>query len=158
MRMRLLVTVSLLVLVFLTGPPQKGESVSGQVRVGARVMPHVRWNVRDVPVSLHITEEDIERGSVDIVAARLRVQTNDPGGFLVVATIAGDEFASGELIGFDRPIVIGAGGGFAHNVFRGTAPLEQELRWRLPLRSGSVAGSHAWPLRIEVRQLRAQRS
>ena len=133
-----------------------GESGSGQIVVGARVAPHVRWEVRDEPVLLEITPADIARGFMEVSAARLRVQTNDETGFIVVARVSGDQFASGTLTGLDQPMAIGAGGGFVHSPFRGTDVMEAELRWRLPLSNRSEAGSYPWPLRITVHPIGRQ--
>ena len=148
--MRSLAALSVLLLV--AGPPLQGEAASGQVVVGARVAPHVRWQVSDEPARLEITAEDIARGFVEVPAASLRVQTNDPAGFVVVARIADDRFGSGVLTGLERPISIAAGGGFLHAPFRGTAVVETDLRWRLPLSDRLPAGSYAWPLRVTLHE------
>lgn len=142
--------------VLLSAAPLRGESASGQVTVGARVAPHIRWQVREEPAVLEITAEDIARGFVEVPAARVRVQTNDPAGFIVVARVSGDQFASGALTGLDQPISIGAGGGFLHLPFRGTAVVDADLRWRLPLSDRSAAGSYPWPLRISLHPIGRQ--
>lgn len=156
MRMRSLAPAFLLTVVFLSGSTLQGETASGQLVVGARVAAHVRWQVRDEPAILEITAADIARGFVEVSAARLRAQTNDPAGFIVVAKVAGDQFASGAMTGLEQPISIGAAGGFVHLPFRGTAVVETELRWRLPLSDQTRAGSYPWPVRISVHQLGRQ--
>lgn len=133
-----------------------GESGSGQIVVGARVAPHVRWEVRDEPVRLEITPADIARGFIEVPVARLQVQTNDEAGFIVATAVSGDQFASGALMGLDEPIAIGAGGGFLHLPFRGTSVMDAELRWRLPLSERSKAGSYPWPLRVTVHPIGRQ--
>lgn len=154
--MRLPATARVLLLVLLSVPAVLGESGSGQIVVGARVAPHVRWEVRDEPARLEITPADIARGFIEVPAARLRVQTNDEAGFIVAAAASGDQFTSGALTGLDQPIAIGAGGGFVHLPFRGTAVMEAELRWRLPLSDRSQAGLYPWPLRITVHPIARQ--
>lgn len=148
--------LSFLMVVLLSGSTLRGESASGQLVVGARVAPHIRWQVREEPAFLEITEEDIARGFVEVTAARLRVQTNDPAGFIVMAKVSGDQFASGAVTGLEQPISVGAGGGFLQLPFRGTAVLETELRWRLPLSNQASAGSYPWPLRITLHPLGRQ--
>jgi hypothetical protein len=154
--MRLPATACVLFLVLFSVPAVRGESGSGQLVVGATVAPHVRWEVRDEPVRLEITAGDIARGFIEVPAARLRVQTNDEAGFIVAATVSGDQFASGALTGLDQSMTIGAGGGFLHSPFRGTAVMEAEMHWRLPLSNRSEAGSYPWPLRITVHPIARQ--
>ena len=154
--MRSLAAALLLIIVLFPGSALHAESASGQLVVGARVAPHVRWQVRDEPALLEITAADIARGFVEVSAARLRVQTNDPAGFIVVAKVSGDEFATGALTGLEQPITIGGGGGFVHLPFRGTAVVDTELRWRLPLTERTAAGSYPWPVEITLHPLGRQ--
>lgn len=154
--MRSLATAFFLTIVLLAGTTLEGEAASGQLVVGARVAPHIRWQVRDEPASLEITPADVARGFVEVAAARLRVQTNDPAGVIVVARVSREEFASGALIGLEQPITVGAGGGFLHLPFRGTAVVERELRWRLPLTERTPAGSYPWPVQITLHPLGRQ--
>ena len=138
--MRSLAAAFLLIIVLFPGSALHAESASGQLVVGARVAPHVRWQVRDEPALLEITAADIARGFVEVSAARLRVQTNDPAGFIVVAKVSGDEFATGALTGLEQPITIGGGG----SGDRGGAALERWCSWTDRIMTGWKGEGPSW--------------
>lgn len=113
----------------------------------------MRSDVRGLPSELAIGEQDLARGFVELDAARLRVQTNDPAGYLVLFDLEGREIEGAEITGFDETVVVTQAGGFAHPPFAGTSTVDRTLRCRLRLSPTATAGVYRWPLKISVRQI-----
>ena len=101
--------------------------------------------------ALVITQQDIERGYIDIpLAYKYVIHSNSRAGYILQFDPVGFLFQSVIVSGLGAPVQIGTDGGSI--VQRGSIneSVSHELSFRFNLRSDLLAGQYPWPLQISV--------
>ncbi len=140
-------------------PAADGADRSASMTVSARNAPYIRAAAHGLPLHLFITDQDIERGFIDIAdAGFLALQTNDPAGTMLLIKLEGELFSSAEVEvdGYRR--TVGVAGGWIDIPFRGTGKQEIEISSRLYLNRDAQAGIAPWPLSFDGRMKGAKTS
>jgi hypothetical protein len=125
-------------------------AASDRIGVTATVRPYARLDAVALPRALHVGDDDIERGYIDVSeGGQWSVRTNAPRWQIDVEVVEGAGIVAVEVRGLDdRPRILGPHGGTIarHGPLRATlAPT-----WRLHLGEGVEPGSRAWPVRVGI--------
>jgi len=141
------------VFVLLIGTPLVAGSgdLRAQFAVTATVSPRASVEPLSQPALLSISEDDVQRGYVDVAAA-YRVSSNDPSGYMVRLAPRIGLTRSVEVAGLSTPIVMTD---HVVEVVQPAArrPQQLDLRFRLVLGENAVPGTYAMPVQLSVATL-----
>jgi len=144
--------VGVVVLLVATAPLVAGAGeLRTQFSVTATVSPRASVESLSQPALLSISEDDVERGYVDVAAA-YRVSSNDPSGYMVRLAPRTGLTRSVEVAGLSSPIVM------TDQVVEVVQPAARgpqrlDLRFRLVLDESAVPGTYAMPVQVSVATL-----
>lgn len=126
-------------------------STSALMSVRVQVQARTLLNVESQPPSLDLTEADLARGYVEVpAAARIRVRSNDPNGYLLDFEVAAGPFTAIEVTGLGPAAQISATGGWLAQPFAGTQPVTSELTYRFLLAGNVRPGTYPWPVSLSA--------
>jgi len=135
-------------------PAVEAAQARSQIAVSAVVPAQVLGQVVQQPSEITITDSDIARGYVDVMAgSQLRVTSNSPAGYVI------DFFTRLPIF---RTVRVSNGSGSAELGPEGGAIIERgligrnlplSLTYRFVLSPDAKPGTYAWPLALNVRAL-----
>jgi hypothetical protein len=149
---RVLIGVALSALLVLSLAPGKARATSktAQIRVSATVAPYVKLDILEQQPALSITQDDVERGYVDVMAGTtLRTRTNDRNGFMVNFESRSQVFERASVTGIGGTVEIGTNGGAVRAAYSGPETSTQ-VSYRFFLAPGVHSGQYPWPLQISA--------
>jgi hypothetical protein len=144
--------VGVVVLLIATAPIVAGAGESrAQFSVTATVSPRASVEPLTQPAQLSISQDDVERGYVDVAAA-YRVSSNDPSGYMVRLAPRIGLTRSVEVAGLSSPVVVTDQ---SVEVIQPAAlrPQRLDLRFRLVLAENAVPGTYSMPVQVSVATL-----
>lgn len=128
---------------------QSNAQESASMSVSARVVPFTSIEVQEAAGELVITQEDVERGYIEVPgAARVALRSNDPAGYRLRFDIDADFIAAAEVTGLDQPLRLGARGGRIDLPAPETTRQQLDLTFRFELADGARPGHYSWPVRV----------
>jgi len=153
LQQRLLASVLAAILAFAALPDADAEaarSASTELRVSATVLPFTTLNVRNRTQTILITEADISRGYVDVVAgSSIEVKSNSRDGYYLSFECFDSSFRQVRIDGLGMPATVGPGPGIVPmSMDARTATVE--LSYRFILAEGVRPGAYPWPLTVSV--------
>lgn len=113
------------------------------------IVPMAKMRVMAQAPQLHIDEDDVLRGFVDVeCASQIEVRTNSR--CRIAFRPKAEWFGLVHVYGFPRVIEFGPeGGGFLRPLERQRSSVYQ-LSYRFELRSGTLPGIYRWPLAVSL--------
>ena len=125
--------------------------------VSAAVLKHASMQVVAQPDSVVVTAEDIARGYVDVPGtAKITVQSNTQGGYLLHFARLGDFFRQAlvrGLAGPDLQLEEGGGAVAQASTGQGMTRTALDLAFRFVLSESARQGVYSWPVRLSVAPL-----
>lgn len=122
--------------------------------VSAVVRPFARLQQIDLPREIHVTADDIARGSIDIPAAvQMEVASNSSSGYVLNIQPRLAMFTRAQINGLDAAVQIGPEG--ATIVQRGQPQRVKQvsMSYRFFLADNIAPGVYPWPLHLSVEPL-----
>lgn len=118
----------------------------------ATVAKRATLKVLAQPPSVLVTEADLGRGYVEVLApVQLAVQSNSPGGYILVFESRGDLVSDARVRGLGGEIQLGANGVVPRMAAAaGVSNTTHELTFRFTLSGSAQEGTHAWPMQISA--------
>jgi hypothetical protein len=144
--------VGVVVLLVATAPLVAGAGdTRTQFSVTATVAPRASVEPLTQPAQLSISQDDVERGYVDVAAA-YRVSSNDPSGYMVRLAPRVGLARSVKVAGLSSPIVM------TDQVVEVVQPAARrpqrlDLVFRLVLDDGAAPGTYSMPVQVSVATL-----
>ena len=100
---------------------------------------------------LIVTDADIQRGYIDILAAtKIEIQNNNLAGYLVIFEGFSSTFKQVIVKGFGKEVLIDSQGGWIAQPYNGRDPLLVELSYRFIFSENAKPGKYVWPLNISA--------
>jgi hypothetical protein len=120
------------------------------VRVSAQVIPYVQIKFLSQPSQITLTEEDIERGFMDVSSAsRLEVRTNSNLGYMIAFEGNLSPFSAIQIQGLSNPVqMISNYTSVSQPSVKGTTIYT--LSYRFILSPNSQPGTYNWPLTVSI--------
>ena len=131
--------------------PWQAYGDSTTVSVQATVLPVV-WQSISYPDVLSVTQEDIERGYVDVEGAvSVTIRTNTPDGYTLGVFKTVDMFERVVITDGSESYVLYAGDREIHILpYRGSRYITRELSFRFYLKQDTEPGTYAWPVGLSI--------
>lgn len=127
------------------------------VTVTATVLKRASLQVVQQPSAVVVTQVDLARGYVDVPApARLAIQSNSPGGYLIEFASHGDFMKQILVKGLTHDLQLNASGGAVMQPASAGAGITRaslSLSFRFVLSEMAGEGTYPWPLRVSVAPL-----
>ncbi len=126
----------------------------GRVEVSARIAPYLYANILSQESVLNITQDDISRGYVEVVAGTvMEVKTNTKG-YLLILERASPEPVFEEITvrdGTNETILSNSGGTIFYDTSNKINTLERKsLDYMFKLSPGTSPGQYQWPLAVST--------
>jgi hypothetical protein len=138
-----------IILVLITAGHASSERRSSILNVSATVLPYVKYSVQHQKGSVEVTEEDIERGYLNIGdALTLNVKTNSINGYILNLIIDDTVIKGFTLINNNIAYNISGSGGEVHMPYQGKNYLTKEFSLRLYLLKETKPGTYSLPMAI----------
>ncbi len=123
---------------------------NSDLRVKATVALRSQITILGQHPVLVLTDEDIDRGYVDIRAAtRMTIKNNNKSGYILVFEGLGWPFREVLVSGLARDVQINSAGAFIHQPYA-RSTVTAELSYRFVLSEDARAGEYPWPLSISM--------
>ncbi len=149
--MKKIIISLILILLFISlyQPSYGGNSIS--ITVNAVVLPRITQSIIRQETKIHIKEEDIERGFVEVPSGTiLEVKTNHRNGYMLFFQIGNEVFKEILVMEGGRTISLSSNGGLVHQPYSGSNLEIKNLSYRLYLREGIKPGFYSWPLSVKA--------
>jgi hypothetical protein len=132
--------------------PQETYAVmrTAKLTVSARVIAYLQFNLLSQVSEITITEEDIQRGYLDVrSASRLVLKTNSNAGYMM--TFEGNlwPFKEVQIQGLSNPVQLNSGHVIVHQPSN-KGQWTVDLSYRFILSEDTKPGSYSWPLSLSV--------
>jgi hypothetical protein len=126
----------------------------GQFTVGATVVRPLSLQLSDAPVSLVVTEQDVQRGFVNsTVPLHVLIKGGGPAGFALDFLPLSNVLTGAAVAGLGQAVLIGPDGATYVQRRATLAPVALDLSFHLELTPGLAPGLYAFPLRLSVHPL-----
>lgn len=121
------------------------------VNVYGHVLPHLSQSIVHQEAGIHVTEEDLKRGYVEVPSGTvMEVRTNDRKGYFLFFEGLGDLFKEIWVKMGERTIVLGSNGGLILERPRGEGREVKSLSYRIYLKENTLPGFYPWPLTVRA--------
>lgn len=123
---------------------------TASLNVSARVLPYLQFNLLSQTSEINVTEEDIQRGYVEVPSAsRLEVKTNSKQGYMLSFEGNFLPFKEVHILGLANPVSLNSGQTLVHQP---SVPgkVYMDLSYRFILTQNTQPGFYSWPLSISV--------
>jgi hypothetical protein len=129
---------------------------SGELRVSAVVRKIARLQVLAQPQFVRVTEGDVARGYVEVIApVQVAVRSNTRDGYMLAFDPRADFFRQAHVRGLDVPLQVGPAGGVIAQ--RASASPAREtvlaLGFRFELAPSAREGVYPWPFQLSAEPL-----
>jgi hypothetical protein len=148
--MRKLLTIIAGILILLnTGDAFAG--VNTTLEVTATVLPVVKYSILHKESRLIVTQEDLDRGYIDIQRALIfSVKTNSFDGYLLTFSVGSDIFSGLTVVNENNVYKLSGSEFEIHMPFQGMNYITKELNIRFHLLSDAKPGTYEWPLSFMI--------
>jgi hypothetical protein len=127
---------------------------SALLQVHTQVLPFAKHAVLHQESNFTITEEDVNRGYVDIQKAMvISVKTNSSNGYMVLFSVGGDLFDRLTILDSLNTYHLSASGGEIHMPSQGMRSETKDLSFRFNLSPETKPGTYQWPVGVMVTAL-----
>jgi len=124
--------------------------INVKVKVSHRVHLKVIYQLPQIT----ITEEDIQRGFIDVPSAsRLEVTNTNPAGYLLAFEGTLGPFKEVHIQGLANPAQLNSGNAFILQPYTRKSRRTMELSYRCLLSEDTKPGSYSWPFSISAQTL-----
>jgi hypothetical protein len=105
----------------------------------------------DHPAEVTVTASEAAAGEVVVSGPRLALLANDRRGYFLEARLA-EPFSAASIEGLPAPLSVTSDGGRAlmPSMVGMQRPEPYRVRYHLRLREGTVAGTYAWPVALQI--------
>lgn len=148
--MKILISSSLiLLLIIFCQPSIAGNSTS--ITITAVVLPRIVQSLIHQEARLHIKEEDIEKGFVEVPSGTiLQVKTNHRNGYMLYFEVGNEIFKEIIVMEKGRITSLSSNRGLIYQPYSGNNIELKNLSYRLYLREGVRPGVYSWPLTVKA--------
>ena len=122
-------------------PSAAGAGDTAHISVVATVLARASIESQSLPTEVAITEQDIQRGYLDLEPVEIGVRSNNPGGVRVGFVAASVQLSAVDVEGGGNTVFLAQNG-------RGLQRQEVSVRLRLKLAPGAVPGIVAYPVSV----------
>lgn len=141
--------ISIVIIISLYSPSFGGNTTS--ITVTAVVLPRIVQSIIHQERIIHIKEEDIERGYVEVPSGTvLQVKTNHRSGYMLYFEIGNEIFKEVMVMERGKTTTISSNRGLIHQPYSGSHIEIKSLSYRLYLRDGVRPGIYSWPLSVKA--------
>lgn len=138
-------------LVLLANGESFSASKSAMLRASASVLPYVKYDVLHQEGSLSITQQDIEKGYIEVSRATvLSVKTNSFNGYLMNFFVAENLFSNVTLREGNSTYSFSESGGEVHFPFHGRDYAKKSFTFKFDLRADAKPGTYHWPVAFVI--------
>lgn len=141
-------TLHCLLVLLLAVAPAGARETSAGLTVSVSVAPRASLEAISLPGRLAVSNDDVARGYVDLVAT-CRVRSNDPRGYILRLVPRAGLTRSIEVRGLGEDLVLGDDSVEIHRPLAGQLQ-GLELAVRFVLDPRATAGTYAMPLHLDV--------
>ena len=151
--MRTLRTIVLLIASFvIVAAPAYADSASATMAISVQVIGRTLLTVGQQPASVEVTENDIQRGYIDVPAVAFQVRSNAREGYSLQFEPVSGPFAQAKVTWENNTAAVGADGSWlTHGYQQGTTTGQLDVR--LVLAPDATPGSYSWPVRFAANSL-----
>src|SRR2546425_1918268 len=152
--MRTLRTILLLIASFvIVAAPAYADTASATMAISVQVIGRTLLTVGQQPASVEVTENDIQRGYIDVPAAvAFQVRSNARDGYSLQFEPVSGPFAQAKVTWENNTAAVGADGSWlTHGYQQGTQTGRLDVR--LVLAADATPGSYSWPVRFAANSL-----
>lgn len=146
---KLLTIIAVILIVLRSGTAFAGTNTT--MEVTTRVLPVVKYSILHNESNLIITQEDIDKGFIDIQKALIfSVRTNSTDGYLLTFYV-GSDILSGLTVANENNVYKFSGSECEiHMPYQGMNYITKELSIRFYLLSNTKPGTYEWPLSFMI--------
>lgn len=124
---------------------------SAKIMVTATVVARVTQSVIHQETTINITQEDIQRGFVEVPSATiLQVKTNARNGYGLFFEGNSEIFQEISVIDKGRTTIVSPNGAFVHQPHPKSNLEIKELSYKLQLKENIQPGLYSWPFRVRA--------
>jgi hypothetical protein len=152
--MRTLRTILLLIATFvIVAAPAYAGSASATMAISVQVIGRTLLTVAQQPASVEVTQNDIQRGYIDVPAAvAFQVRSNAREGYSLQFEPVNGPFAQARVTWDNSTAAVGADGSWLTRGYQqGTTTGRLDVR--LVLAADATPGSYSWPVRFAANSL-----
>lgn len=148
--MKRIIAITIAILLLSAGYTLATENTS-VINVKTRVLPVLKYSILHQESNLIITQEDINKGFIDIhEAVVLSVKTNSTNGYLLTLSLESNMFSRVTVHNENNVYNFSETGGEIHMPFQGMNVTTQKLSIRFHLLSNISPGQYKWPATVLI--------
>ncbi len=142
---KLLIIIAVIMIALKTGDAFAGTNTT--IEVTTRVLPVVKYSILHKESKLIVSQEDIERGFIDIQKAFIfSVKTNSTDGYLLMFSVGSDILSGLTVVNENNVYKLSGPECEIHMPYQGMNYITKELNIRFHLLSSAKPGTYEWPL------------
>ncbi len=148
--MKRIIAITIAILLASAGYSSATENTS-VINVKTRVLPVMKYSILYQESNLTITQEDINKGFIDVQeAVVLSVKTNSTNGYLLAFSLESNMFSRVTVRNENNVYNLSETGGEIHMPFHGMNVTTQKLSIRFHLLSNISPGQYEWPVSVLI--------
>jgi hypothetical protein len=138
-----------IIFILISAGHASSETTSSILNVSATVLPYVKYSVQNQKGSFEVTEEDIDRGYLDISdALTINVKTNSINGYILNLYIDDTVITGFTLVNNNASYNISGPGGEVHMPYQGKNYFTKQFSFRLYFLKETKPGTYSLPMAV----------